>query len=47
MEGDVEEGTIYCGQIAGLINELKSAEEVVSEIIEGAEVRVKELGKYL
>jgi enoyl-[acyl-carrier protein] reductase II len=42
-EGNVEEGTLYCGQIAGLIHELKSAKEVVSEIIEGAELLLKEL----
>jgi len=36
LEGDVEEGTIYCGQIAGMIGELKSAREVIVEIIEGA-----------
>jgi enoyl-[acyl-carrier protein] reductase II len=47
MEGDVEEGTIYCGQIAGLIHGLKRAEEVISEIMAGAGVLVKELGKYL
>jgi hypothetical protein len=39
----VEEGTIYCGQIAGLCNSLKSAGEVVSEIIEGAQVIMKRL----
>lgn len=43
-EGDVEEGTIYCGQIAGLIGELKSAKEVITGIIEGAEALVNELG---
>lgn len=46
-EGDVEEGTVYCGQIAGLFAELKGAAEVVKEIIEGAEVLVKELGEGL
>jgi len=46
MNGDVEEGTIYCGQIAGLLTELKSAEEVINEIIEGAGVLIKELGRY-
>jgi len=43
MEGDVEEGTIYCGQIAGLIGDLKNARDVVAEIIEGAGALVKEL----
>jgi len=46
-EGEVEEGTIYCGQIAGLITELKSAREVVEEIVKGAEVLVKRLGEML
>ena len=45
QDGDVEEGTIYCGQIAGMIRELKSVEEVFTEIIEGAEVLINELGK--
>ncbi|MBL7174493.1 MAG: DUF561 domain-containing protein [Desulfobacteraceae bacterium] len=45
VDGDVEEGTIYCGQIAGLIAELKSAKEVITEIIEGAESLFKELEK--
>jgi enoyl-[acyl-carrier protein] reductase II len=36
VDGDIEEGTVYCGQIGGLITELKSAGEVISEIIEGA-----------
>jgi enoyl-[acyl-carrier protein] reductase II len=43
-QGEVEEGTIYCGQIAGLISELKDAGEVIEEIIRGAEALVKKLG---
>jgi enoyl-[acyl-carrier protein] reductase II len=43
-QGEVQEGTIYCGQIAGLISELKNAAEVIEEIIKGAEALVKELG---
>jgi len=45
VDGDVEEGTIYCGQIAGLIAELKSAKEVITEIIEGAGSLCNELEK--
>jgi len=41
--GEVEDGTIYCGQIAGLCKSLKSAGEVVSEIIEGAQIVMKRL----
>ena len=42
-EGDVEEGTIYCGQIAGIINELKSVDSVIKEILEEATAVVKNL----
>jgi len=43
VEGDVEEGTIYCGQIAGLVRDLKSVKEVITEIIEGAEILLNNL----
>lgn len=43
LDGDVEDGTIYCGQIAGMIRGLKSVDEVITEIIEGAEGLVKKL----
>jgi enoyl-[acyl-carrier protein] reductase II len=43
IQGDVEEGTIYCGQIAGLFSELKSAKDVITEIVEQAKSLVKEL----
>ncbi len=43
LDGDVEDGTVYCGQIAGMIRELKSVDEVITEIIEGAEGLVKKL----
>lgn len=36
VNGDCDEGTVYCGQIGGLVNELKSAHEVVSEMISEA-----------
>ncbi|MDY6852469.1 MAG: nitronate monooxygenase [Thermodesulfobacteriota bacterium] len=44
-QGDLEEGTLYCGQIGGLISDLKSVAEVITEIIAGAEVLVKNLGE--
>ena len=43
LEGDVEEGTLYCGQIAGLFNELKGAGDVVIEIMEQATSLATEL----
>ncbi len=41
--GDIEEGTIYCGQIAGLIDELKNAKDVIDEIIGGADKQLERL----
>jgi enoyl-[acyl-carrier protein] reductase II len=43
LQGDVEEGTVYCGQIAGVIGELKSAKAVITEMVEGAQVLLREL----
>lgn len=45
LEGDVEEGTVYCGQIAGVLGELKHAGDVIREIMEGAGEVVAELKK--
>lgn len=36
IEGDVEEGTIYCGQISGMIGELKPVKDIIREILAGA-----------
>ena len=45
VDGDVEEGTIYCGQIAGLFGELKSVREVVDELLTGARERIRALAE--
>ncbi len=37
LEGDLEEGSFMSGQVAGMIGELKSAKEIVAELIEGFE----------
>ncbi len=37
IDGDCEEGSLYCGQIAGMVREIKSAGEVVREIMSQAE----------
>lgn len=47
VDGDVDEGTVYCGQIGGLIRELMHAGDVVREVVEGAERLVRELGAGL
>ncbi len=44
-DGDVEEGTVYCGQIAGIISELKSVKEVIAGIMEEATSLLKKLGE--
>jgi enoyl-[acyl-carrier protein] reductase II len=45
VEGDVEEGTIYCGQIAGLVGDLRSVRDVIQEILSGAERLIRHLGE--
>ncbi len=45
QDGELEEGTIYCGQIAGLIKELKSAGQVITETINTAEILLKNLAE--
>ena len=43
VDGDCEEGTIYCGQIGGYVRELKSAREVIEETIAEARAIVESL----
>ncbi|MBI4595156.1 MAG: nitronate monooxygenase [Candidatus Tectomicrobia bacterium] len=38
-----EEGAFVCGQVAGLIKEIKSVQQVIHEIVEGAEAIYKSL----
>jgi len=33
VNGDVEEGSVYCGQIGGMIKEIKSVQDVIDDII--------------
>ncbi|PKM82601.1 MAG: enoyl-[acyl-carrier-protein] reductase FabK [Firmicutes bacterium HGW-Firmicutes-14] len=44
IDGDVENGTVACGQIAGMIREIKTASDIIREIMEGAETARKLLG---
>ncbi|PKM42671.1 MAG: hypothetical protein CVV03_09525 [Firmicutes bacterium HGW-Firmicutes-8] len=43
IEGDCETGTVACGQIAGLIKEIKPAKAIVDEIVEGAKTVIQNL----
>jgi enoyl-[acyl-carrier protein] reductase II len=47
IDGDVAEGTVYCGQIAGLIDRLASAGEVIEDIMTGAASLLQELDEIL
>ena len=42
FEGDLDEGELEIGQIAGLISEIKSAKDIVSEIVEEYNLALKE-----
>lgn len=37
QDGNLEEGSFLCGAIAGMINEVKTCEEIIKEMFEGAE----------
>ena len=45
FEGDIEEGELEIGQAAALVNEIKSAGEIVEEIIREFNEAKKELTK--
>ena len=36
IDGDIEYGSVVCGQIAGMIKKIKTVKEVIDEIIKGA-----------
>lgn len=46
FEGDLEEGELEIGQIAGLIHDIKSAEEIILEMLADYETAKKEVMKF-
>ncbi|NLM97045.1 MAG: enoyl-[acyl-carrier-protein] reductase FabK [Halanaerobiaceae bacterium] len=42
-EGNIEEGTVMLGQIAGLINNIKTAKEIINDIINEANLIIENL----
>lgn len=46
IEGNVEEGSLVSGQIAGLIKEIKSVEAIIDEIATGAEAIIAGLENF-
>lgn len=43
IEGDIEEGSVMAGQIAGLINEIKSAGDIIEDIVMEANTVLEKL----
>ena len=43
IEGDIEEGSLLAGQIAGLIKEIKPVKVIIEEIIAEAETIITSL----
>jgi enoyl-[acyl-carrier protein] reductase II len=44
IDGDCDFGTVACGQIAGMIKEIKPAKDIIMEIMKGAEDALHTLG---
>lgn len=43
VDGDVENGSVMCGQIAGLINDIKSSKAIIEDIFNGTEDIINKL----
>ena len=46
MEGDMENGAVMAGQIAAMINEEKSASDIIDTVLLGAKTRLKEIADF-
>ena len=46
-EGDVKDGAVLLGQSIGVINKIESVQEIMNNIIGGAEKRLKEASSYI
>jgi enoyl-[acyl-carrier protein] reductase II len=47
FEGDLEEGELEIGQIAGLIHEIKSVKQIIDEVIFEFEIVKQEFSKSI
>ena len=47
IEGDVENGSLMCGQIAGLIGEVKTCRQIVEETVAQAEAVIARMPAYV
>lgn len=44
VEGDAQYGTVACGQVAGMVNEIKSSKEIIRDLVTGTEAVMKSMG---
>jgi len=47
IEGNIDDGALLAGQIAGMIKEIKPARKIISDIVEEAEIIINSLNKFL
>ena len=47
IEGDMEEGSAYCGQIGGMVDEIQSAGEVIRDVISMAVEVIESMGSLV
>ncbi len=47
IDGDVESGSVMSGQVSGMINEIKSVQEVFDELIPGIEPVINRIKKFI
>lgn len=43
VDGDVDSGSVMCGQIAGLVNDIKSCKEIIEDMFNGTEYLINQL----
>ncbi|BAL00935.1 enoyl-[acyl-carrier-protein] reductase [Oscillibacter valericigenes Sjm18-20] len=43
LEGDVENGSVMTGQVAGMLHEIKPVRQIFAELVAGGDARIKEL----
>lgn len=43
LEGDVENGSVMSGQVAGMLHEIKPVRQIFAELVAGGDARIKEL----
>lgn len=47
LEGDVENGSVMTGQVAGMLHEIKPLRQIFAELVAGGDERIKELAAQL